>query len=344
MLLVALEKIMKESQNQRKAIRKYKEALRTEILRCYRVIEYLDFSQMAGILPAEVLEGYVLNDLETFEYFAVFRFQSTSKIPITAVGIKLHLYSNSVVPYKNIEFRYPSGDIGFGMIEHIDEVTKETVSEKQLVNSVEYSKIFGSYVLIPLPNQYFTKMTVEFAYAEFENGEKKTYDYLYGKNRARTLSSFDEDTLFAFRHFNIYMKQEEEHPTTVLPQESEFMWLCCCGNKNLNSDTACIKCGRDKEWQMKNLKESTLNSATDRMKQEAEVTYTRMRRSKYELNQIEESPEEREARIEEYQKVLERVAKQQAAQERRKWMIFPKLIFYFAFVYLLIFLLQRFFT
>jgi ribosomal protein S7 len=82
-----------------------------------------------------------------------------------------------------------------------------------------------------------------------------------------------------------------------------------------------------------------LENVTTSMKQNAEVSYTRMKRSKYERTELEEDPEERMRRIEEYQKVLENVARQQAEQSRRKWMIFPKIIAYFAFFYLLIYLL-----
>jgi hypothetical protein len=323
----------------KKKLRRYKEALRTEILRCYRVIEYLDFSQMAGSLPAEVIEGYVLNDLETYEYFAVFRFQSTSQIPIKELGIKLYLFSNSAVTYSRIDAKYPAGDIGFGLQEYMDEKTKEVIPKKVPGEVINYGEIFGSYVLIPLPNRYFTRMRVEFKYTVFENGERKEYDFMYGKNRPKSFRTYDEDTIFAFNHLNIYMKQEEEHPTTVIPQQGEVMWLCCCGHKNLNSTDFCTKCSRNKTWQLENLSEKALEKVTDSMKQEAEVSYTRMKRSKYERTELEEDPEERMRRIEEYQKVLENVAKQQAEQSRKKWMIFPKIIAYFAIFNLIIYLL-----
>jgi hypothetical protein len=323
----------------RKNIRAYKESLRTEILRSYRVIEYLDFTQMAGTLPAEVIEGYVLNDLDTYEYFAVFRFQSTSKIPIAQLGIVLHLFNNSAVPYKKLGFSYPAKDIGFGMQEYTDENTKELIAKKTPDSVIKYGDIFGAYVLIPLPNTYFTKMKVEFKYAIFENGERKDYNFMYGKNRPKSFKTYDEDTIFAFNNLNIYMKQEEEHPTTVIPQQGEVMWLCCCGHKNLNSTDYCVKCSRNKDWQLENLSEKALEKATNTLRQDAEASYTRMKRSKYERTELEEDPEERMKRIEEYQKVLENVAKQQAEQSRRKWMIFPKIIAYFAALNLLIYLL-----
>lgn len=327
---------------ERKKLRLYKEAIRTEILRSYRVIEYLDFSQMAGSLPAEVIEGYVLNDLETYEYFAVFKFQSTSEIPISEMGICLYLYSNSAVAYKKIDFKYPSGNICFGMQEYVDENTKEVLPKKQPDEFINYGELFGSYVLIPLPNTYFTKLKVVFKYAQFKNGERKEYNFMYGKNKPKSFKTYDEDTIFAFNNVNIYMNQEEEHPTTVIPQQGEVMWLCCCGHKNLNSTDFCSKCSRSKEWQLENINEKALEKVTNNLKQEAEASYTRMKRSKYERTELEEDPEERQKRIEEYQKVLENVAKQQAEQSRRKWMIFPKIIAYFAFFNLLIYLLGLF--
>ena len=135
------------------------------------------------------------------------------------------------------------------------------------------------------------------------------------------------------------MKQEEEHPTTVIPEQGEVMWLCCCGHKNLNSTEYCTKCSRNKTWQLENLSEKALEKATDTLKQDAEVSYTRMKRSKYERTELEEDPEERMKRIEEYQRVLENVAKQQAEQSRLKWSIFPKIIAYFAVGYLIIYLI-----
>ncbi len=319
--------------------RRYKEALRTEIMRCYRVIEYLDFSQMAGFLPAEVIEGYVLNDLETLEYFAVFKFQSTSEKKISGLGIKLYLYSHSVVSYKRIDFSYPNGNIGFGLQEYIDDNTKEILPKKEPDSYIKYGEIFGSYVLIPLPNAYFTKLKVEFSYAVFSDGERVDYNFLYGKNRPKSFKNYDDDTIFAFNNVNIYMKQEEEHPTTVIPEQGEVMWLCCCGHKNLNSTEYCSKCLRNKKWQLDNLSEVALERVTNNLKQEAEVSFTRMKRAKYELTELEEDPEERMKRIEEYQKVLENVARQQKEQSRKKWMIFPKIIAYFAGCYLIIYLL-----
>lgn len=327
--------------DRRKLIR-YKEALHTEIMRSYRVIEYLDFSQMAGSLPAEVIEGYVLNDLETYKYYAVLRFQSTSQLPIAELGIRLYLYNNSSVPYGKINYKYPSGNIGFGLQEYTDEKSKELVSKKTPDEVIKYGEIFGSYVLIPLPDSYFTKMKVEFLYSVFNNGERKDYNFMYGKNKPKSFKTYDEDTIFAFNNVNIYMKQEEEHPTTVIPEQGEVMWLCCCGHKNLNSTEYCSKCSRNKTWQLENLSEKALENVTNSMKKNAEVSYTRMKRSKYERTELEEDPEERLRRIEEYQKVLENVAKQQAEQSRRKWMIFPKIIAYFAFIYLLIYLLGLF--
>lgn len=324
---------------ERKKVRAYKEAIRTEILRCYRVIEYLDFSQMAGSLPAEVIEGYVLCDLETYEYYAVFKFQSTNEVPITELGIRLYLYSNSAVAYKKINFKYPAGNIGFGLQEYLDKTSNTMVAKKVPDDVIKYGEIFGSFVLIPLPNTYFTKMKVEFVYADFENGERKVYNFMYGKNKPKSFKTYDEDTIFAFNNVNIYMKQEEEHPTTVIPQQGEVMWLCCCGHKNLNSVDFCAKCSRNKDWQLENLSEQALEKVTNNLKQEAEASFTRMKRSKYERTELEEDPEERQKRIEEYQKVLENVAKQQAEQSRRKWMIFPKIIAYFAFFNLLIYLL-----
>lgn len=328
-----------KSNASKKEIRLYKEALRTEILRPYRVIEYLDFSQMAGTLPAEVIEGYVLNDLETLEYFAVFKFQSTSQIPISELGIKLYLYSNSVVSYSRVNFRYPANEIGFGLVECVDENTKEVISQKTLRKSINYGEIFGSYVLIPLPGNYFTKLKMEFLYTVFENGERKEYNFMYGKNKPKSFKLYDEDTIFAFNNVNIYMKQEEEHPTSVIPRQGEVMWLCCCGHKNLNSTEYCSKCARNKTWQLENINEEALKNVTTTMKQAAEVSFTRMKRSKYERTELEEDPEEKQKKIEEYQKVLENVARQQAKQSRDKWMIFPKIFAYFAFFYLLIYLL-----
>ncbi len=324
---------------EKRKIRRYKRAINTEIMRSYRVIEYLDFSQMAGSLPAEVIEGYVLNDLQTYEYFAVFKFQSTSQVPITKLGIRLYLYNHSVIPYKKINFDYPANDLLFGMQEYIDEKTKQPVSKKVPSEVITYGEMFGSYVLIPLPSTYFTKLRVEFSFAEFENGERKVYDFMYGKNKPKSFRMYDEDTIFAFNSLNVYMKQEEEHPTTVIPQQGEVMWLCCCGHKNLNANEYCVKCHRNKDWQLENLSEKALERVTNNLKKEADASYTRMKRSKYEITEPEEDPEVKRQRIEEYQRVLENVAKQQAEQSRKKWMIFPKIIAYIAFCYLLIYLL-----
>ena len=58
----------------------------------------------------------------------------------------------------------------------------------------------------------------------------------------------------------------------MVPQVTESAWLCCCGSKNLISQSICPRCGRDREWQIANINEKNLDNEVIELKRKHDRT------------------------------------------------------------------------
>lgn len=299
-----------------KLSRKEKQKLREDLIRPLRVIEYLDFSRIYEDCPVEVLEGYTVTDKETNEVFGIFKIQNTSKKNIKALTVRLLLYEgNSNIPTKRIDWVYSAEKHSFGIRKPLKEEKQSFLVRWGLKDEVVPAYIrpgesFGESMLIKLPYSYCRKMEFEIRSVEYTDGEKQDIKIVSGK-KYTAFKELDEDLRYAYSKLNIYMRNEEAHPIKLIPQSTNSVWLCCCGTKNLAERDKCVSCGRDKNWQLNNLTESTLNEELNKIRNSHDPYYVHRHRVEAGKQLQIESEEERIKKAEAVEKALANVAKQE---------------------------------
>ncbi len=322
--------------------RKQKKQIKKDRRRLLRVVEYFDFSAIIPHSPVQVLEGYVVSDIESNEIFAVFTFQNLSRKTISSLDIRLFLYRDANVPYTKIPFNYSYRNITFGQRAKAGE-SKKHFSEK-LIGGKNKSEIidifesFGKASYIRIPESYFKKIELEITGVTYGDGTAEKLNIVV-QNRSRRFSELNDEKKYAFSSVNIYRQAEQYHPTRVIPQQTETAWLCCCGYKNLVSDEKCRICQRDRDWQMEHITDDKLEKTVMELKRESDVMLRN--KSKFKSYKKAETDEEIQKKIEDYEKVIQKLAEQERRNERRKAMIIPKIVLFFGVLYLLIFLLAN---
>ncbi len=299
-----------------KLSRKEKQRLRNDIIRPLRVIEYLDFSRIYDNCPVEVLEGYTVTDKETGEVFGIFKIQNTSDKEIKSLSVRLLLYEGtSNIPTKKIDWVYSAQNHSFGIRKTAEETEKGLLVRLGLVNEtvpayIRKGETFGESALIKMPYSYCRKVEFEIRTVEYTDGTKEDIRIVSGK-KYTAFKELDDDLKYAYSKLNIYMRNEEAHPIKLIPQTSNRVWLCCCGNKNLIDSPNCKACGREKEWQLSTLTEKTLNSELDRIRTSNDPYYVHRHRVEAGKQLTVESKEERMKKAEAVEKALANVAKQE---------------------------------
>ena len=311
--------------------------------RIFRVVEQLDFGAIYDDSPIEVLEGYIVADREDYKCFAVFKLQSASKKNIKAVSIRLLCYEYSNIPYMKLPFEYSCGNVGFGA-RSLPETKTEADKKKKKKKTAEpphirYGETFGEAVYIELPERYFKRFELETVSVTYEDGSVQQL-HEQRRQKRRTFDELDDEALYAYDTVNIYKKAEEHFPATVFPTQNSNVWLCCCGAKNLNDFETCSVCHREKAWQFDNLTRKALDAQTDTLKAKQDPRSLHLSKSKLRSRELEEKEEIKKKKAEEYEKVMENLARQQRESEHNKAMIIPRVIFYFAVFYGIIFALQ----
>lgn len=308
--------------------------------RIIRVVEYFDFSGIIENSPVQVNEGYVVADVDTNEFFATFTFQNLSQKSIKSLDIRLFLYRNSNVPYIKIPFTYSFENMTLGMRSRDNEEQpgklKRIVWHKKESCNIKVLENFGKTVYIKIPESYFSKIKLEINSVLYANGEKEELGILVS-NKYRHFKELDYEKQYAFAKVNIYDRAEEYHPTKVIPQKTQNAWLCCCGTKNLADDEICRVCGRDRDWQLETISDENLEKTVMSLKQQSDGFLRD--KTKYKPYEKPLTEEEQDKKIKEYEKIIRRLAEQERINERKRKLIIPKIIFFFGFIYLLIYII-----
>lgn len=305
--------------------------------RLFRVVERFDFSGIVDKSPVQIEDGFVIADIETNELFACLIFQNLSYKYIRSLSIRLLLYSNMNIPYDKVYFTYSSDNATFGIREMAGE-EKHFFNKKKYPHDIRPLEYFGNCAYIKLPESYFKRIEVELLSATFSNLSKQELDIVV-TSKVKRISSLNDDQQYAFYHLNIYRDAESAHPTLNIPQEGDSVWLCCCGHKNLNTESICSLCKRDREWQMKTIDEFSLDSKVTELLRESDVMLRHKDNFKgYTANL---SLEEQQKKIEDYERVIRNVAEQERKKEKEKMLIIPKILFFFGVVLLLIYFLEQ---
>ncbi len=299
-----------------KLSRKEKQRVRDDLIRPLRVIEYLDFSQIYDNCPVEVLEGYTVTDTDTGEVFGIFKIQNTSKKDIKSITVRLYLYEGtSNIATRRIDWIYSAQQKSFG-IRKMPNERKESFWEKygfkdKVVPAyIRPGESFGESVLISLPYSYCRKLEFEIRRVVYTDGEIEDVKIISGK-KYTAFKELDEDMRYAYSKLNIYMRNEEAHPIKLIPQTSNRVWLCCCGTKNLIDAEKCVRCGRDKSWQLNNLTKQKLDSELNRIKNSHDPNYVHRHRLEAGKRLEVVGEEERIKKAEAVERALANVAKQE---------------------------------
>lgn len=329
-----------------KLTKKDKQRMRMDMERPLRVIERLDFSRIYEGVPVEVLEGYTVSDSDTSEVFAIFKIQNTGEKDINALDVRLLLYEGTAnIPTRRLNFTYKATLKTFGRRSYDKEPQKLSrlqrlgIKDAVLPANIRPGESFGDGVLIPLPKSYCRKIEFEIRTVHFADNTKSVINIISGK-KYKFFKELDEDIRYAYRKINVFARAEEEHPIKLIPQATDRVWLCCCGNKNLNSQLVCGKCSREKDWQLNNITENTLEKELDKIRSSGDPMFTHRHKAQAGKQLVIENEEERRKKEEAFEKSLQKVAEQERIRQHNRLMIIPKFILWFVIIYGLIFLFE----
>ncbi len=305
-------------------------------------MEYFDFSGLIENSPIQVLEGYVVADTESNEFFVTFTFRNMSERSIRSFDIRLFLYRDSSVPYIKIPFTYSYEDYTLGLRtkpgERKKKLFEKLFNRKNESENIEILESFGKMAYIKIPEAYFKKIELEITSVTYSDAGTENL-HITVTNKYKRINELDYEKQYALARLNIYNRAEEYHPTKVLPQKGQNAWLCCCGAKNLAADEKCRVCERDRDWQLETITPENLDSKVVELKRESDVNLRD--KAKFKNCEVWETKEDIQKKIEEYEKVVRNLAEQERKNEWKQKLIIPKIILVFAVIYLLIFLLSN---
>ncbi len=327
--------------------KKDKQRMRLDAERPIRVIENLDFSRIYEGVPVEVIEGYTITDSDTSECFAVFKIQNTGEKDIKALDVRLLLYEGTAnIPTKRLDFTYTAADHKWGRRSFEGDgepslLQKLGIKDIVLPANIRHGESFGEGVFIPIPKNYCRKLEFEIRTIHFADNSSMTVNIISGK-KYTFFRELDEDMRYAYRKMNVFARAEEEHPIKLIPQATDKVWLCCCGRKNLVSAPTCADCGREKDWQLQNITEKSLERELDGIRASGDPEFIHRHRVQAGKQLVIESDEERKKKAKAFEETLEKLAEQERIKRHNQKMILPKILLWVASIYGLIYLFQSF--
>ena len=296
----------------KKALKRQK----VDVFRPLRVVKYIDFSFVLENSPVEIEEGYIVADKDTGEVFASFIFKNLSNLPIKNLNIKLDFYlNNNCVPYKSIDFEYSRDELTFGIIKNRKKELKVRECNKRTL--IYSGESFGSCVFVPIPENYFKKLEVTLVSVVYSNGTTENINQTV-TGKKKLFSELDDISKTVYNRMNIYQSAEHYHPTIVIPQFGNKVWLCCCGNKNPASSEKCEVCAREKEYQQKNFVQSAIDESVKNLVSDpTEITFHD--KTKYSQNKHLENDADIQKKIEAFEKSMENVERAEIIRQKRLW-------------------------
>ncbi len=303
-------------------------------LRALRVIEFLDYSAIFESSPVEVIEGYIVSDIDEYDIFASFVFKNVSKTQIKALDIRLLIYKNQNIPYEKPTFRYSRENYTLGT----RRADQEVIKTKEAGEFINPGESFGEAIYIPLPESYFSKFELEITGVLYADDSYEKFSLIAGKRKER-IAELDDDKMFTYMTINIFKAAEEKFPGQYIPQKGENAWLCCCGHKNSITSNYCEVCKRDMAWQFNNLVPDRLEDIAERKKQERAIPHA-FEKSRYSQTKYLQTKEDQERKMKAYEQAIQRITQEEQRKERLKNWFIPKLLLALGAVYLFAFALM----
>lgn len=309
-----------------------KKQQRRDRSRIFRVVEYLDYCAVFEHCPVEIIDGYIISDVDNYDIFTSFVFKNVSTKIILSLDIRLICYHNQNIPYLKIPFTYSYNRYTFGN----RKINGKSIRDKKRRQSPVIAKgeSFGEAIYIPMPETYFTKFELEITGVTYADGCCEKLEVIAGKR----LTHFDEltsDEKYIYNKLNIFNAAEELFPTKFVPQKGENAWLCCCGHKNLNEFEKCENCTREKGWQFDNIDVKKLETAA---KEVAETEKKHYGNDKTNYSQVKylETDEETQRKVKAYELAMKRVAEEERRRMSRQMWFVPRVILSMVAVYLFV--------
>lgn len=321
-----------------KILRLIRKQQRRDRQRIFRVVEYLDYSAVFEKCPVEVVEGYTVSDVESYDIFASFVFQNVSGKRIRTLNIQLLCSPKIGFSVLKIPFTYSFLSYTLGTRKMGD----EPIRDKKLLADpdIAVGESFGEAIYIPIPEDYLTKIELEIVSVNYTDGTTEQVGLIAGKTFTR-YSELDEEHKHVYHQVNIFTAAEEVFPTTVMPQKGENAWLCCCGHKNIKTLDKCEHCLRERDWQFENIEVNKLNETVKTI-QKTEQAYFKPDKSDYPQEKYLENDAEILRKVKMYELAMKNVAERERQKAKLKNQFIPRLILYFAAAYLLYYLAAYF--
>ncbi len=288
----------------------------------YKVIERQCFDFLYEDSPVELISSASVFDIESFEYFLLLTFQNVSDKPIASLSITLLLYAEANIPYQKINYRYD---------------LKRKVKNNLIC--IEKGDVFGDNFYIPLPRSYYKRLGIIIKSVTFKDGKTAELNISSG-HHTKKLSSLAKDKKAAYDSLNIYEGIEKDYPAVVLPAMTKTAWLCCCGAKNGIAAGFCVRCGRERDWQINSLSEDKFAEENRRQAEEQSNLYAHIKKAEFLEKKKVPYDEETETKRKLADLAIEKVLEQERKKEKRKLAAIPRIALYFILMYLLYFALR----
>jgi len=316
-------------------LKKLKKQQKRDRQRIFRVLEYLDYSAVFERSPVEIIDGYVISDVENYEIFASFVFRNVSDKGILSLDILLLCYQHQNIPYLKIPFTYSLESYTLGTRRINGKAIKKKIAEQKPV--IDATETFGETVYIPIPESYFKRLQVILTGVTYADGSREELNLIAGRS-IKKFNELDADKRLAYNKVNIYTANEEVFPIKVVPQAGEMAWLCCCGHKNPKSAALCEICQREQDWVLNTLAEEKLDETARKIAEEEKQLFKPLKNS-YRQDKYLQNEVEIKRKKEAYELAMKRVAERERRREQLKAQILPRLLLYFFFAFLLWFIL-----
>lgn len=188
----------------------------------FKTLTRLNIDYYEENTPVEIDKGAILLDTVSNQVLLQLKFRNISQYNVNFVEIEVECFDSTG-----------------------DKVSENNVVTYAYQDFVANSQgLFGDRQAIKLPSLNTRKVNINLKRVMFENGEVITFDEIKKipnpfLTRVETLPS----------DLRVVIDPTIEY----LPQElGNNKWACCCGRVNIG-DVPCIRCGRDKEKQFKEL-------------------------------------------------------------------------------------------
>lgn len=273
--------------------------------RYFKQISREEFHFLFEDSPIELYDLTSVYDLESFEYFMRIRFTNTKERQVKRLEMRVFLYLDSPLPYKKINYTL--------------ELKKKSKGN-----------IIGDDCYIKLPETYYKRYDIFIDEIEYRDGEILPLSL-------STVRAPKENSVKNIKEIDASVTpyhKSEKYPAVIMPSFSDSLWICTCGQKNLNSDASCVRCERTRE----SLEEMVKKYESGEIERDRYSFVQRAKKAEHASARVQtEMTPEKEKLIEE-QKI--KVEKREKYKEKMIMQALPRIALYFAAGYLIYFLLQ----